>query len=82
MLKMMIMVIMVVVVVVVFHVKNDDDGSCSDDSSRPVTVDDGGSKYRLNRVDDIDDKEIATLMMKLIYPQDLATVMLTFAETF
>ena len=68
---MMMMVIMVVVVVVVFHVRDgDDDGSCSDDSSRPVEVDDGGSEYRLNGVDDSDGKENATLMMKLIYPQD------------
>ena len=33
-----------------------------------MEVDDGGSKYRLNGVDDSDDKENATLMMKLIYP--------------
>ena len=32
-----------------------------------MEVDDGGSKYRLNGVDDSDYKEIATLMMKLIY---------------
>ena len=70
MMMMVIMVIMAVVVVVVFHVKDDDDdGSCSGDSSRPVEVDDGGSKYRLNGVDDSDGKENATLMMKLIYPQ-------------
>ena len=37
--------------------------------SRPVEVDDGGSKYRLNSFDDSDDNENATLMMKLIYPQ-------------
>ena len=35
-----------------------------------MEVDDGGSKYRLNGVDDSDDKENATLMMKLLYPQD------------
>ena len=28
------------------HVKEDDDGSCSGSGSRPVEVDDGGSKYR------------------------------------
>ena len=37
--------------------------------SRAVEFDDGGSKYRLNSFDDSDDKEIATLMMKLICPQ-------------
>ena len=53
MLKMMMMVIMVVVVAVAFHVKDDDDdGSWSGGGSGAVEVDDGGSKYRLNRVDD------------------------------
>ena len=70
MFKMAMMVIMVIVVVVVFHVKDDDDdGSFSGGSSRTVEVD-GGSKYRLNGVDDSDGKENATHMMKLIFPQN------------